>query len=223
MDDSLACERWENALVDKLGDALPQGWRVVDVPADRGFDVIAQSPDGNLFPIEVKGGTGRLDLSAVTRFGGNIDSTGAGLTSYLDEVEDPLVDSTRALNVKPVIVTSQELPGVAARYAERLHIEVVRPHVEVQEFDAEGPYVGRRKEPYGTSMWRFGQELPLPADSAEEPAAIPSLEQPRLHSVAHLVANRLVDLDHQIHDLQDVSDEADDERHDWWRFRPNNQ
>ncbi|MFI6100873.1 hypothetical protein ACIA8G_35435 [Lentzea sp. NPDC051213] len=171
----------ERKIVDEVGKSLrPSGWRLKEAPLDSGFDVIATSPKGNLFPIEIKGGKGDLDVSTVVRFGSSVkDSTDSGKLDEYANLSSLTGKQIDEVGVKPLIVTSRQLPPATSDYASRLHIEVVTP--EKLKFgdktEVAHDEIGQLKERLLDSLknWdtRIQDKKELGTDSAE-PRSIPS-------------------------------------------------
>jgi hypothetical protein len=105
-----------------LGDLLDTGWDV-HATQSQDYDLIASSPDGKLFPIEVKTGSGLLDFSTVVDFGAAI----ADIVDSHAAFDAEGSEIARGWAVKPVIATMQEVADAAKDYADQLHVELVGP------------------------------------------------------------------------------------------------
>ena len=116
----------ERKVLDGVGSGLPAGWKITEAPAASGFDAVATSPRGNIFPIEIRGGEGDLDVSTVVRFGSTVrSSAGSGKLGDFLGTRGSIPDQGDKVGVKPLIVTSRKLPPATSDYASRLNIEVV--------------------------------------------------------------------------------------------------
>jgi hypothetical protein len=113
---------FEGEVVKGLDGLLPEGWRLdADSPA---YDVVVVSPQGNVFPIEVKGGVGLLDVSTVVDFGASVE--GAIARRAIQFKWRPVAGTPlKGIVVKPIIATPREVAAASSDYAEEFHIEVV--------------------------------------------------------------------------------------------------
>jgi hypothetical protein len=100
----------ERAFIARLGTSLPSGWSLNGPDRPVEFDATAQSPAGNLFPIEVRSGQGLLDVTAVVDFGVEAERLAAAMSD---------------VKVSPMIVTTQRVGSASADYAAMLQVRVV--------------------------------------------------------------------------------------------------
>lgn len=112
----------ERAFVAKLGTDLPAGWSLIGPDHLIEFDAVARSPEGNLFPIEVRAGCGLLDVSAVVDFGAEAETLAAAITDA---------------RVTPLIVTTQRVGRASADYASMLEVHVLEAVRTVDGQDAD--------------------------------------------------------------------------------------
>jgi hypothetical protein len=151
MADPIDPMKFEIEAINDLRDSVPSGWRVLDTPPSSGFDVIVKSPEGNLFPIEVKTGSGRLDPSTVVRFGHAVEtsSLSGDLTTYVLKQDPHKLSKSELIGrkawVKPIIYTTQSSSEAAEDYAKQFHVEVVKaqPTLEVKTPSIEPPLESR--------------------------------------------------------------------------------
>lgn len=116
---------FERRVAEELREALPDDWHLTPrSPAAEQFDVVATSPDGNIFPIEVSGGDGRLDVSTVVEFGAAVRRHVAGLAGSA-ELEVPRSGDVHEVGIKPIYVTPKVVPPASSEYADTFHIEII--------------------------------------------------------------------------------------------------
>lgn len=132
MEPDLTAQEFEVRLVEALVTALPSDWQVVQRTGDVNLDFVVTSPQGTIFPVEVKAGSGALDVSTVVDFGAAIsDRDEPGASGEWDSVETPHP-------IVPIIATSRQATRATAEYAQMLHVELVSPtNPEQPEYNPE--------------------------------------------------------------------------------------
>ena len=117
---------FERQVLEELRREALEGWIIKDAPIWHFVDVIAASPSRNVFPIEIKGGSGYLDISTVVRFGSEVERAVSNnmLMEYVPLHEAPS-DNPGAIGVKPILATSREMPRASLDYAARFQIYVL--------------------------------------------------------------------------------------------------
>jgi hypothetical protein len=99
----------------------------VKTPTDKGYDLVARSPKGHIFPIQVKGGSGLLDVSTVVDFGSAVENdVENGAIRKYSRILDPAADVQDVI-VKPVIATNKQIADASSDYASTFKIDVVSP------------------------------------------------------------------------------------------------
>lgn len=147
-----------------LTSCMPEGW-VVTRDSDPVYDILATSPTGNAFPIEIKGGTGVLDVSAVVDFGAGVEANGTRFKEDVLTRGEGLFDHLGALNIKPVIVTAQTRVPASDEYSSIFHIEVIEvdsggdDHSQLSEDSSErlGSTIAETLTRWNGEMEEFGQ------------------------------------------------------------------
>jgi len=127
----------ERSVSREVGNHLPQGWEV-ETPTDMGYDIIVRSPKGHIFPIEVKGGSGLLDVSTVVDFGSTVENdVEKGVLRKFSDILGPTIE-IQDIIVKPVIATKREIETASSHYASTFKIEVVSsPEIKTSIGDIE--------------------------------------------------------------------------------------
>ena len=117
---------FERQVLEELRREALEGWIIKDAPIWHFVDVIVASPSRNVFPIEIKGGSGYLDISTVVRFGSEVERAVSNnmLMEYVPLHEAPS-DNPGAIGVKPILATSREMPRASLDYAARFQIYVL--------------------------------------------------------------------------------------------------
>ncbi len=124
---------FERSVSKEVDDHLPGGWEI-ETPTDKRYDMIARSPKGHIFPIELKGGSGLLDVSTVVDFGSEVENdVEKGSLRKSSSIPEPTIE-TQDIIVKPVIATNREIAPASSDYASTFHIAVVSsPEIELTE------------------------------------------------------------------------------------------
>lgn len=102
---------------------------------------LERSPNGNLFPIEIKSGRGLLDASAVVEFGAAVEESIPLLERYNNmrnatEISPAAANQALRPAIKPLMITSLDVTETTTDYATDFHIDVLRPGAGVGVTDS---------------------------------------------------------------------------------------